>query len=55
VVLSVALVVGFVLVSGGVDLGFLPLPLSWLWFVAAGVSAMRRIPAEVPEPDPVRA
>lgn len=42
VVLGGLLVAGFVLVMVGVPVAFLPLPLSWLWFVAAGVSAIRR-------------
>jgi hypothetical protein len=51
-VLAVAMLIGFVLMVGGVDLGFLPLPLSWLWFIAAGISAVRRVPAAVAEPTP---
>jgi len=42
-VAAVAVVAGFVLAVGGVALGFLPLALSWLWFVAAGLSAVRRV------------
>ncbi|MGH3383642.1 MAG: hypothetical protein ACRDO1_03605 [Nocardioidaceae bacterium] len=44
--LSIALVVGFVVLVAGVPLGFLPMPLTWVWFVAAGVSVMRRVPGE---------
>lgn len=40
--LSVALLVGFVAFVCGASLGLLPLLLSWLWFVAAGVGCLRR-------------
>ncbi|WP_203335787.1 hypothetical protein [Nocardioides limicola] len=46
-VLAVLLVVGFIFMVGGQDLAFLPMALSWLWFIAAGVSAVRRVPASV--------
>jgi len=36
VVLAVLLVVGFGAFSAGVEIGFLAMPLSWLWFLAAG-------------------
>lgn len=42
-VLAAALFAGFFLAVGDVPLGFLPLPLSWLWFLAAGISAARRV------------
>jgi hypothetical protein len=40
--LSIALLVGFVAFVSGVSVGLLPLLLSWLWFVAAGVGCLRR-------------
>ncbi|GAA1579425.1 hypothetical protein GCM10009789_36450 [Kribbella sancticallisti] len=43
-VLATLLLAGFVLVVGGQELAFLPMALSWLWFIAAGVSAARRVP-----------
>jgi len=36
-VLAVLLVVGFVAFTAGLGIGFLAMPLSWLWFMAAGV------------------
>ncbi len=47
--------VGFVLTLAGVPSGFLPLPLSWLWFLAAGISAVRRAGTPTPVPQPVPA
>lgn len=40
--LSIALPVGFVAFVSGVSVGLLPLLLSWLWFVAAGLGGLRR-------------
>lgn len=41
-VLAVGHLVGFVAFTAGAEIGFLPMPLTWLWFVAAGVSCLRR-------------
>jgi hypothetical protein len=52
-VLAVALIVGFVLAMTGTPFGFVALPLSWLWFVAAGISLVRRA-GEEPAGRPAR-
>ena len=50
--LGVALLIGFVAATAGVGIGFLPMPLSWLWFIAAGISTLRRAGATTPAPTP---